>query len=93
MTEHDLKCLSIEELEKHAAQLMDKQTRDYYNEVGALGITLLTAFVNLLCCFTDVMDTLALASAGGDSRMNEPMATLCLCMHRVQTRELHFART
>jgi hypothetical protein len=35
-TEHDLKCLTIEELEKHAAQMMDKQTRDYYNEVRLL---------------------------------------------------------
>lgn len=32
--EHDLKCLSIEELEKIAANMMDKQTRDYYNEVS-----------------------------------------------------------
>lgn len=30
---HDLNCLTIDELEKHAAVMMDKQTRDYYNEV------------------------------------------------------------
>lgn len=30
----DLNCLTIEELEKHAAVRMDKQTRDYYNEVS-----------------------------------------------------------
>lgn len=33
-TEHDLKVLTIEELQKIAANMMDKQTRDYYNEVG-----------------------------------------------------------
>lgn len=33
-TEHDLKVLTIEELQKIAATMMDKQTRDYYNEVG-----------------------------------------------------------
>jgi len=31
---HDLNCLTIKELEQHAAQIMDKQTRDYYNEVS-----------------------------------------------------------
>ena len=31
---HDLNCLTISELQKHAAVMMDKQTRDYYNEVG-----------------------------------------------------------
>ncbi|KAK3702413.1 hypothetical protein LTR37_014879 [Vermiconidia calcicola] len=30
--EHDLNCLTIEELENHAHGMMDKQTRDYYNE-------------------------------------------------------------
>ena len=35
-TPHDLNCLTISELEKLAAERMDKQTRDYYNE-GALG--------------------------------------------------------
>ena len=30
---HDLNCLTIEELRVHAAGMMDKQTRDYYNEV------------------------------------------------------------
>jgi hypothetical protein len=30
---HDLNCLTISELQKHAAVMMDKQTRDYYNEV------------------------------------------------------------
>jgi hypothetical protein len=32
---HDLNCLTISELQKHAAVMMDKQTRDYYNEVSA----------------------------------------------------------
>jgi (S)-2-hydroxy-acid oxidase len=32
MGDHDLNCLTIEELEQHARNLMDKQTRDYYNE-------------------------------------------------------------
>lgn len=32
---HDLNCLTISELQKHAAVMMDKQTRDYYNEVRA----------------------------------------------------------
>jgi len=31
-TPHDLNCLTIEELEAHARTMMDKQTRDYYNE-------------------------------------------------------------
>ncbi|KAL1306848.1 hypothetical protein AAFC00_005503 [Neodothiora populina] len=47
MTLHDLNCLTIEELEKHAATLMDKQTRDYYNEGADSGSTLrenITAF-------------------------------------------------
>lgn len=30
--EHDLNCLSIEELEKVSRSMMDQQTRDYYNE-------------------------------------------------------------
>ncbi|KAL8670224.1 MAG: hypothetical protein Q9168_005226 [Polycauliona sp. 1 TL-2023] len=38
---HDLNCLTIAELEKHAAQRMDKQTRDYYNEGADSGSTLL----------------------------------------------------
>ncbi|KAF2160429.1 hypothetical protein M409DRAFT_70397 [Zasmidium cellare ATCC 36951] len=38
--EHDLKCLTIEELERHAHDLMDKQTRDYYNEGADSGSTL-----------------------------------------------------
>jgi len=38
--DHDLKCLTIGELEKHAADLMDKQTRDYYNEGADSGSTL-----------------------------------------------------
>ena len=38
---HDLNCLSIAELEKHAEQRMDKQTRDYYNEGADSGSTLL----------------------------------------------------
>ncbi|GAB7348662.1 hypothetical protein MBLNU459_g7027t2 [Dothideomycetes sp. NU459] len=37
---HDLNCLTIEELEKHAAVMMDKQTRDYYNEGADSGSTL-----------------------------------------------------
>ena len=32
MGEHDLNCLTIDELEQQARVLMDKQTRDYYNE-------------------------------------------------------------
>ena len=39
--EHDLDCLTIAELEKHAEQRMDKQTRDYYNEGADSGSTLL----------------------------------------------------
>ena len=38
---HDLNCLTIAELEKHAEQRMDKQTRDYYNEGADSGSTLL----------------------------------------------------
>ena len=38
---HDLQCLTIHELEAHAHQRMDKQTRDYYNEGADSGSTLL----------------------------------------------------
>lgn len=38
---HDLQCLTIHELEAHAHQHMDKQTRDYYNEGADSGSTLL----------------------------------------------------
>ncbi|KAL8641195.1 MAG: hypothetical protein Q9226_008665 [Calogaya cf. arnoldii] len=38
---HDLNCLTIAELEKHAEQRMNKQTRDYYNEGADSGSTLL----------------------------------------------------
>lgn len=38
--EHDLDCLTIEELEHHAHDAMDKQTRDYYNEGADCGSTL-----------------------------------------------------
>ena len=38
---HDLNCLTIVELEKHAAVRMNKQTRDYYNEGADSGSTLL----------------------------------------------------
>ncbi|KAL8691865.1 MAG: hypothetical protein Q9218_003009, partial [Villophora microphyllina] len=38
---HDLNCLTIQELEHHAAARMDKQTRDYYNEGADSGSTLL----------------------------------------------------
>ena len=38
---HDLNCLSIAELEKHAEARMNKQTRDYYNEGADSGSTLL----------------------------------------------------
>ncbi|EMC94354.1 hypothetical protein BAUCODRAFT_35563 [Baudoinia panamericana UAMH 10762] len=38
--DHDLNCLSIEELERHAYNMMDKQTRDYYNEGADSGSTL-----------------------------------------------------
>lgn len=38
---HDLNCLTIKELEFIAAQRMDKQTRDYYNEGADSGSTLL----------------------------------------------------
>ena len=34
---HDLNCLTIQELEKHAELRMDKQTRDYYVCVVAQG--------------------------------------------------------
>lgn len=37
---HDLNCLTIHELEAHAYQRMDKQTRDYYNEGADAGSTL-----------------------------------------------------
>ncbi|OAL00189.1 S-2-hydroxy-acid oxidase-like protein [Phaeosphaeriaceae sp. SRC1lsM3a] len=37
---HDLNCLTIAELEKLAAERMDKQTRDYYNEGADSGSTL-----------------------------------------------------
>lgn len=36
----DFDCLTIDELEKHAYNLMDKQTRDYYNEGADSGSTL-----------------------------------------------------
>ena len=38
---HDLNCLTVAELEKHAEQCMGKQTRDYYNEGADSGSTLL----------------------------------------------------
>lgn len=38
--QHDLNCLTIKELEKIAAEKMDKQTRDYYNEGADSGGTL-----------------------------------------------------
>ena len=38
---HDLNCLTIAELGKHAALRMNKQTRDYYNEGADSGSTLL----------------------------------------------------
>lgn len=38
--DHDLNCLTIQELESHAHDLMDKQTRDYYNEGADSGSTL-----------------------------------------------------
>lgn len=44
---HDLNCLTIKELEAHAAKMMTKQTKDYYNEGADSGSTLLeniTAF-------------------------------------------------
>ncbi|KAH5392157.1 hypothetical protein HBI26_225410 [Parastagonospora nodorum] len=37
---HDLNCLTINELQKLAAERMDKQTRDYYNEGADSGSTL-----------------------------------------------------
>ncbi|KAF4556974.1 FMN-dependent dehydrogenase-like protein 9 [Elsinoe fawcettii] len=39
-TPHDLNCLTITELEALAAERMDKQTRDYYNEGADSGSTL-----------------------------------------------------
>ncbi|TKX22367.1 FMN-dependent dehydrogenase-like protein 3 [Elsinoe australis] len=39
-TPHDLNCLTISELERLAAERMDKQTRDYYNEGADSGSTL-----------------------------------------------------
>ncbi|KAF1836325.1 L-lactate dehydrogenase [Decorospora gaudefroyi] len=39
-TPHDLNCLTISELEHLAAERMDKQTRDYYNEGADSGSTL-----------------------------------------------------
>lgn len=44
---HDLQCLTIGELERHAAQRMTKQTKDYYDEGADSGSTLkenLTAY-------------------------------------------------
>lgn len=38
--DHDLDCLTITDLEKHAYNIMDKQTRDYYNEGADSGSTL-----------------------------------------------------
>lgn len=38
--DHDLNCLTIKELETHAHSMMDKQTRDYYNEGADSGSTL-----------------------------------------------------
>lgn len=38
--DHDFDCLTIKELEQHAQQRMDKQTRDYYNEGADSGSTL-----------------------------------------------------
>lgn len=38
--EHDLNCLTIEELEHAAYDMMDKQTRDYYNEGSDSNLTL-----------------------------------------------------
>ena len=39
-TEHDLKCLTITELEIIARERIDKQTRDYYNEGADSGSSL-----------------------------------------------------
>ncbi|TKA79135.1 hypothetical protein B0A55_02417 [Friedmanniomyces simplex] len=39
--DHDLNCLTIDELQAHAHTMMDKQTRDYYNEGADSGSTLL----------------------------------------------------
>lgn len=41
---HDLNCLTIGELEELARERMDKQTRDYYNEVRC-GLSEHTAMV------------------------------------------------
>lgn len=41
LSDDDLDCLSISELEKRALGRMDKQTRDYYNEGADSGVTLL----------------------------------------------------
>ncbi|KJX96851.1 (S)-2-hydroxy-acid oxidase like protein [Zymoseptoria brevis] len=38
--DHDFNCLTIKELEEHAYKLMDKQTREYYNEGADSGSTL-----------------------------------------------------
>jgi (S)-2-hydroxy-acid oxidase len=38
--EHDVNCLSINELERLATERMDKQTRDYYNEGAESGLTI-----------------------------------------------------
>jgi (S)-2-hydroxy-acid oxidase len=38
--EHDVNCLSINELERLATERMDKQTRDYYNEGADSGLTI-----------------------------------------------------
>lgn len=40
LPQHDLNCLSIAELEKHAYHRMDQQTRDYYNEGADSGTTI-----------------------------------------------------
>ena len=40
ITQHDLNCLTIKELEEIARTRMDKQTRDYYNEGADSGSTL-----------------------------------------------------
>lgn len=39
-TPHDLNCLTIRELERHAASRMTKQTKDYYDEGADSGSTL-----------------------------------------------------
>ena len=48
--DHDLNCLTINELEALAAERMDKQTRDYYNEGADSGSTLaenMSAYQNI----------------------------------------------